>query len=94
MYLMCRGEAEVLGDSGKIKATLREGDCFGEVALLLSEPRTATVRAKTTCDLFVLDKVPFSRILRDHHQFAERIKQIALERYNRPVDAGQLMAAE
>ena len=94
MYLICRGEAEVLGDSGKVKATLREGDCFGEVALLLSEPRTATVRAKTTCDLFVLDKVPFSRILRDHHQFAERIERIARERYNRPVDAEQLMAAE
>src|SRR5262249_32694785 len=70
MYLICRGEVEVLDGAGRVLATLREGDCFGEVALLLSEPRNATVRAKTLCDLFVLEKADFSRILRDHHQFA------------------------
>ena len=72
-------------------ATLRDGDCFGEIALLLSEPRTATVRAKTLCDLFVLDKADFSRILHDHPQFAQAIKQIALERYNKTVEMEQLM---
>jgi len=92
MYLICRGEVEVVDKSGKVVATLREGDCFGEVALLLSEPRTATVRAKTQCDLFVLDKTDFSRILRDHQQFAQAIKQIAHERYNKVVPTHQLMS--
>ncbi|MBI1917192.1 MAG: glucose-6-phosphate dehydrogenase [Planctomycetes bacterium] len=92
MYLLARGEAEVLDGNGQVKATLHEGDCFGEVALLLSEPRIATVRAKTACDLFVLEKGDFSRILRDHQQFAETIKQIARERYNRAVAPEQLMA--
>jgi glucose-6-phosphate 1-dehydrogenase len=91
MYLICRGEVEVVDKSGKVVATLREGDCFGEVALLLSEPRTATVRAKTQCDLFILDKTDFSRILRDHHQFAQAIKEIAHERYNKAVPTHQLM---
>jgi glucose-6-phosphate 1-dehydrogenase len=63
MYLIVRGEAEVL-DDGRVKATLKEGDCFGEVALLTAGPRIATVRAKTLCDLFVLDKADFNRILR------------------------------
>src|SRR5205807_4698785 len=94
MYLICRGEVEVLDGKGQVQATLREGDCVGEVALLLSEPRTATVRAKTLCDLFVLDKASFSRILRDHPQFAEKIRHIAQERYQRTVEAGQLMAAK
>ncbi len=92
MYLICRGEVEVLDGAGKVLATLRDGDCFGEVALLLSEPRTATVRAKTACDLFVLDKSDFSRILQDHLQFAQAIKQIALERYNKTVGMEQLVA--
>jgi len=92
MYLICRGEVEVLDGSGKMVATLHEGDFFGEVALLLSEPRIATVRAKTLCDLFVLDKADFSRILREHQQFAEEIQKIARERYNKAVAAGHLMA--
>jgi glucose-6-phosphate 1-dehydrogenase len=91
MFLICRGEVEVLDGQGKVMTTLREGDIFGEVALLLSEPRTATVRAKTMCDLFVLDKGDFGRILRDQQQFAAAIKKIALERYNRQVAVEQLI---
>jgi glucose-6-phosphate 1-dehydrogenase len=82
----------VLGGKGEVIATLRDGDCFGEVAILLSEPRIATVRAKTVCDLFVLERSEFSRVLRDHQQFAATIKEIARERYNRAVPAEQLLA--
>ncbi|MCI0456854.1 MAG: cyclic nucleotide-binding domain-containing protein, partial [Gemmataceae bacterium] len=92
MFLICRGEVEVLDGSGQVKAAVREGDCFGEVALLLAEPRIATVRAKTACDLFVLEKADFSRILRDHQQFAHALKEIARERYDRAVAAENLMA--
>jgi glucose-6-phosphate 1-dehydrogenase len=92
MYLICRGEVEIVDGAGKVINTLREGDIFGEVALILAEPRTATVRAKTQCDLFVLDKADFCRILRDQQQFAQAIKQIALERYNRQVAVEQLLA--
>jgi CRP-like cAMP-binding protein len=92
MYLICRGEVEVLDDSGNVKAALRDGDCFGEVALLLSEPRTATVRARTLCDLFVLARADFSRILRDHQQFARTIEAIARERYSKAISAEQLIS--
>jgi glucose-6-phosphate 1-dehydrogenase len=92
MYLICRGEVEVLDGGGRVLATLREGDCFGEMALLLSEPRNATVRAKTLCDLFVLEKADFCRILRDHQQFAHAIKEVARARYNKTVAAEQLLA--
>jgi glucose-6-phosphate 1-dehydrogenase len=94
MYLIARGEAEVLGDAGQVWSTLREGDCFGEMALLLSEPRTATVRATTPCDLLVLGKADFCRILREHEQFAHAITDIVRERYDRVVAAAQLLAAK
>ncbi len=81
MFLICRGEVEVVDGNGQVKAVLRDGDCFGEVALVFSELRTATVRAKTLCDLFVLDKADFSRILQDHPQFAAAIREVARERY-------------
>jgi glucose-6-phosphate 1-dehydrogenase len=92
MYLICRGEVEVLDSRGQVQVTLREGDCFGEVALLLAEPRTATVRAKTACDLFVLGRADFGRILREHPQFAHKIETIARERYHKAVAAEQLLA--
>ena len=92
MYVLCRGEAEVLDGAGKLVALLHAGDCFGELALLLSESRTATVRAKTQCDLFVLDRTDFRRILHDHHQFAEAISRMAKERYNKAIASETLLA--
>jgi len=85
MYMISRGEMEVLDSNGAVKVTMREGDAFGEIALLMSEPRTATVRAKTMCDLFVLEKADFTRILREQPQFAQAVKAIALERYQREI---------
>lgn len=82
MYLLCRGEAEVVDDKGQVIGVLHEGGCFGEIALLLERPRTATVRAKTLCDLFVLEKADFLRILRENPGFSTAICQIAQERYD------------
>ena len=82
MYVIVRGQVEVLDDAGQVLSTFKDGDCFGEIALLIHTTRTATVRAKTACDLMALDKTAFSRILRDHPQFAESVRQIAKDRYN------------
>jgi glucose-6-phosphate 1-dehydrogenase len=90
MFVIVRGDVEVLDDDGHVRATLHPGDCFGEVALLFAEPRNATVRATSPCDLFVLEKGDFARILRDHTQLAEAVMQIARERYRRDVAPEQL----
>ncbi len=82
MYLLARGEVEVLDDSGKVMKVLKDGDFFGEVALLMSTPRMANVRTRTSCDMFVLNKVDFNRILHDHPQFAQGVMEVAKERYS------------
>ncbi len=82
MYLISRGEVEVTDGSGKVVATLGEGDFFGEASLLTSAPRNATVRAKSYCDFFALEKSDFKRALRDHPQFLESLMEIARTRYN------------
>ena len=91
MYLLARGEVEVLDDAGQVVKRLKDGDIFGEIAVLLSKPRTANVRAVTPCDLFVLDKFDFRRILRDHQQFADGVAKVARERFNLDVTAQSLI---
>jgi glucose-6-phosphate 1-dehydrogenase len=92
LYLVARGEVEVLDDVGNVIKVLNDGDIFGEIAVLMSTPRTANVRARSTCDLFVLDKADFSRILRDNPQFAEAVQQVAKERYKVNVHTDALIA--
>jgi glucose-6-phosphate 1-dehydrogenase len=93
LYLLARGEVAVLDDVGKIIKVLKDGDIFGEIGVLMSKPRTADVRAKTSCDLFVLDKSDFSRILRDNPRFATAVQAVAKERYDLNVHTDALTAA-
>jgi glucose-6-phosphate 1-dehydrogenase len=88
MYFVVGGDVDVL-DGDKVLATLGPGSNFGETSLLLSETRTASIRAKTYCDLFVLDKADFNKVLRDHPQFAKSILEIARTRYKVSVKADQ-----
>jgi glucose-6-phosphate 1-dehydrogenase len=92
MYLISRGQVEVKDRSGKVVKTLKDGDFFGEIGLLMSTPRTATVVAKTQCDLFVLKRADFSRVLRDHAQFADTMIKVAKERYDLTVSSAELTA--
>lgn len=92
MFVVCQGEVEVIDDHGSSIATLGAGSCFGEVALLTEAPRNATVRAKVPCNLFLLDRSDFRRILREHQQFADAIEAIARERYGCNVTAEGLIS--
>src|SRR6185436_1046960 len=82
MYILVRGEAEVVDDTGRVVKTFKDGDFFGEIALLIHTPRTAVVRAKTACDLMALDRASLDRILNDYPHFADSVLQVARERYN------------
>jgi glucose-6-phosphate 1-dehydrogenase len=82
MYIINRGQVDVVADDGTVIATLSDGNFFGEIGILLSRPRTASVRAMSDCDLFMLAQEDFWKALRDRPQFAASVRTIAHERYH------------
>ncbi|CAN5870883.1 ABC transporter ATP-binding protein [soil metagenome] len=67
LYLIARGEVEVLahdiqGEERRLDI-MRDGDHFGEMALLQVAPRNATIRALTNCLLLALPKKDFLDLL-------------------------------
>lgn len=48
---------------------------------MLARPRTATVRAVTQCDMFVLARDELEKVLAEHPRFAEQLHATARERY-------------
>jgi MFS family permease len=57
-YVIVAGEVEVRGNASLLRV-LRDGDSFGEIALLRDVPRTTTVRARTPVALYALDRRHF-----------------------------------
>ena len=62
-YVIASGEVEVTAD-GKRIGTLGPGDYFGEVALAMNVPRTASVRALTPAVVASCDQTTFDELLR------------------------------
>src|SRR5258708_7454553 len=62
--VLISGDAEVRHGSTLLRR-LSGGDFFGEIALILDAPRSATVTATTDVRLLVIDRNAFRRLLRE-----------------------------
>ena len=62
LYVIRKGEVEVLRDGAPV-AKLGAGEYFGEMALLASVPRNATVRATSPTDVLAVAKGDFAKLL-------------------------------
>jgi Cyclic nucleotide-binding domain/Ion channel len=81
MYFVSRGTVEVVAADGRtVLAKLSDGDFFGEIALLFSQPRTASIRALNYCDLYELGKETFEQILAHYPDFAMHVQDEARKR--------------
>jgi cAMP-dependent protein kinase regulator len=61
-YILLEGQAEVLVDGRRVRV-LGHASHFGELALLDTGPRTATVRTLTPARLFHIDAAAFNSVL-------------------------------
>ncbi len=83
MFVLLQGEAEVfVGAHGAqtLVATLRTGDYCGEMSLLTGEPRSATVIARTDCEMWEIDKNTMGDLLQENEALVQQLGEILAER--------------
>jgi CRP-like cAMP-binding protein len=73
-FVIGSGEAEVTVD-GQPRATMRAGDYFGEIALLLGSDRTATVTATTDLRCYALTPWDFRALVEGSPSIAWKVMQ-------------------
>jgi small-conductance mechanosensitive channel len=83
MFVMLRGTAAVSvaqnGTSVRVGA-MRQGDCFGEFALLTGEPRSATVRAENDCEVLEIGKPVMAEVLRESPECLSALSELLAKR--------------
>src|SRR5438132_1756830 len=83
MFILLRGAAEVsVSKNGSTipVATLRSGDCFGEMSLLTGEKRSATVRADGDCYVMEISKDVMADVIRDSPECLKQLSELLAKR--------------
>ncbi|MDI6751847.1 MAG: cyclic nucleotide-binding and patatin-like phospholipase domain-containing protein [bacterium] len=81
-YIIKSGSCDVVS-GGRPLASLKKGDCFGEMALLTEQERAATVRAVVDTELLSLSKSDFDSILKEDSKLETSLTHILKERLYR-----------
>ena len=83
MFIIVHGEVEVVvhaNNQQTVVATLHSGEAFGEMCLLTGEKRSATVLAKTDCDLWEIDRALLQPLMQENSGLAERLSELLARR--------------
>jgi CRP-like cAMP-binding protein len=83
LYIVADGQAEVVVDtdgSRRSVSQLTAGTCFGEMGMLLGEPRRASVIARTPTQCYRLDKSSLEDIMHTRPKLAEELSHLLSKR--------------
>ena len=83
MFILLSGAAEVsVAKNGSTipVATLRSGDCFGEMSLLTGEKRSATVKADGDCYVMEIGKDVMGNVIRDSPECLKALSELLAKR--------------
>jgi len=81
IYFIASGAVEVDLEGGPVR--LGTGDVFGEMALLMGQPRRADVKALGYCRLLVLRRDALQRFLKRHPELVDHLRRISDARLGR-----------
>jgi CRP-like cAMP-binding protein len=79
MYLLVQGEVGLMA-RGKFFGVVKQGEIFGELAVIAGLARSATAMAKTDCRVLSLDEKQFHAGLRKNPEFALMLMAIMTRR--------------
>ena len=86
LYIVESGELDcyktMKNNQEKFLKTYVPGEAFGELALLYNSPRAATIKAKTSCVLWCLDRDTFNNIVKE----SARLKRQKYETFLKSVE--------
>ncbi|MBI4922393.1 MAG: cyclic nucleotide-binding domain-containing protein [Devosia nanyangense] len=80
LYVLKDGELEVLRDGRHVTTIRTPGAVIGEMSVLLDLPQTATVRAVSEVDFFVIDNA--IDVLKTHPDWLLQIARLLAQRVN------------
>jgi serine/threonine protein phosphatase PrpC/CRP-like cAMP-binding protein len=72
LYIVLEGTVDVMRGEAKL-TTLSPGEHVGEMALIRSQPRSATVKSSGNSELMLIRRTDFFEILRNEHQLAVKL---------------------
>lgn len=79
LYAIIRGRVRVVAD-GREVAALGPRECFGEMAILDNEPRSATVSAIEETEVLRISQADFYAILHERSEIAEDVIRVLTRR--------------
>lgn len=78
-YMVRSGKVEIR-EGGRVVETMMRGEIFGEMALIDSEPRSASAVAVGPTELAVIDNDAFHNLVRDDPDFAIGVMRLMSRR--------------
>lgn len=84
LFIILTGRARVVitDNQGRevILATLRTGDCVGEMSIIDEDPHSATVQTELQCDVLVLGRADFLRCMKENSSIADAVMRGLVQR--------------
>jgi small-conductance mechanosensitive channel len=83
MFILVKGEANVVLNRNGLDthiASLRSGDCFGEMSLLTGEKRSASVIADSDCEVVEIGKPVLANSLKENPELLTKLSTLLAQR--------------
>ncbi|MDR1252401.1 MAG: Crp/Fnr family transcriptional regulator [Treponema sp.] len=83
LYIIQKGSvkiSKIVNNQEVVLAVLKEGDVFGEMALLEDKPRVATAEVYADCSLLAVNRSNFEGLISNHPEMVARLTTLMAER--------------